>query len=168
MADTPTFMYSSNFDLTEDQDFAPKERLFLRFKPDHYKTWGTISLAAIEMPDMSVNREKHGGEPEFVLAGHSKSGGKKIIYDNWGVASFNVKDIPGEQGFEGEIFSFRPFHQPTRKNFFHSEIRCYDSENIHIDSKELYPDHVKLRWRDRLRHEIQVVIRPGDFDGIFS
>jgi len=54
-----------------------------------------ISIAAVQLPDMSVIREKY-GKPRWLLLGED--------FTQWGVLGFLVRDIPSNQiGFFRQV-----------------------------------------------------------------
>src|SRR4051794_33129251 len=101
-----------------DPDFAPDEELFLRFPAP----W-SLESAACFMPfsEFSVNRSKHGGQPEDVLV--PKQGDDPARFDKWGVAAFRVDAIPPTYGG----FSFKVEHVPEEENYFHSHVCSFDA-----------------------------------------
>lgn len=136
-----------------DPHFDPQERLFRRFRPEDIED-NTVAVDAIELPDMSVNREKY-GPPNWLLLDEA--------FESWGVAAFAVRDIPPGITHLGVIqYAFRVEHQPERNNYPHSEVRAYKDGN-HIDLKhkaDLDPEP-HLRWRQRLQWKTKIVIQPN-------
>jgi hypothetical protein len=121
------------------EHFDPEELLYRRLMPGAVVN-GQVTLDSIELPDMSVNRDSL-GPPEWVLLA---DGG----FPDWGIAKFQVKDVPGEMVHLGVIrFTFRVVHKPERKNYPHSEIRAFE-DGVHIDGKQRMLDpELHLRWR---------------------
>ena len=146
-----------------DQDFDDDEHLFHRFQGSHYHPEERFKVGeeAIELPDMSVAREKHGGRPEFLLVNRARL---RKHHPEWGVFQFQVRDIPRQMNHLGKSYSFRPVHDPRKHDYFHSEVRCYDSDDRHLNAKEFLPRDLALRWRRILRFKIRVCIpcRPLD------
>ncbi len=140
-------------DRSPDPVFPDDERLFRRFHPSLLLKSGTIDKAAFEMPDMSVNREKHGGLPQFLLFGHC----------DWGVAAFAVGRVPKETFVVGVHYHFLPEHRRLRQNYHHAQLLCYDPAGLHLDCKTQFPEEVQLRWCRRLAFVARVVIRPQTF-----
>jgi hypothetical protein len=139
-----------------DQDFADTERLFRRFRPEDFDG-GEIAPEAFELPDMSVSREKF-GPPQWLLLDEACEG--------WGVASFQVQDIPRDRAMVhvGVIaYILRPEHVPLRNNYPHSEIRiyrnseriCRENNNIHLLDPEFH-----IRWREHLSMASKIAIPP--------
>jgi hypothetical protein len=163
MADLPPAMLQR--DRAADQEFSDDERLFRRFPGTHYHPEEKLKIGeeAIDIPDMSVGREKHGGRPEFLLVNKAHL---KKHHAEWGVFQFRVCDIPGRMNHLGEVYSFGPVHTPEKLNYFHTEIRCYDSRDRHLSAKEkhLFPRELALRWRRQLRFKIDVCIAPRPLD----
>lgn len=150
MADVPDAM--KQLGRLPDPIFRPEERLFRRVRPDDIEGV-TVAVDAIELPDMSVNREKY-GPPDWLLLDEE--------YGTWGVAAFMVKDIPSDITHLGVVeYSFQAEHRPLRNNYPHSEIWAY-KDGAHIDVKhaeDLDPEP-QLRWRERLQWKIRIAIQP--------
>ncbi len=150
MADEPDAM--KQLGRSPDPTFHPEERLFRRFRPDDVEGT-TVAVDAIELPDMSVNREKY-GPPTWLLLDEE--------HETWGVAGFRVKDIPPDIMHLGIIqYTFQAEHRPLHNNYPHSEVRAY-KDGTHIDlkhSEDLDPEP-HLRWRERLQWKIRIAIQP--------
>jgi hypothetical protein len=161
MADLPLEMLQRG--RAADQDFHDDEHLFRRFPGTHYHPEEKLKVGeeAIELPDMSVGREKHGGKPEFLLVNKTQL---KKHHPEWGVFQFEVRDIPDRMNHLGQCYSFRPVHVPEKRDYFHSEVRCYDSDQHHLNAKEILPRDLALRWRRILRLRIRVCIPCGPLD----
>lgn len=82
--------------LQPNQHFPRSERLFRRLPPGVVYQ-GLIALDAVELPDISCNREMYSA-PEDVIRG----------FPDWGIAALRVGDIPREQFNEGTLCKFRP------------------------------------------------------------
>ncbi|MFO0966496.1 MAG: hypothetical protein U0793_13050 [Gemmataceae bacterium] len=139
-------------------EFRRDERLFRRFRPDHWEDGG-VAAEAFKLPNMSVNRERL-GPPEWAILTEEDE------YTAWGVASFRVEEIP--HGIEMMhlgviVFTFEPRHVPIRKNYPHSEVWVF-REGIHIcganKNADLLDPEFHLRWRERLSQLADVVIQP--------
>lgn len=149
MADCPAEMLTG--ERVADQDFPDNEILYRRFSSKHLMPGPKVNLAAIDLPDMSVNRSKGGGTLEHVLVGN----------EAYGVFGFFVGDIPSESFHNGRRHSFKPVHVPHRKNYFHSEIQCFDFEGVHIIASEAIPQQILFRWRYQLREKTKVLRTPA-------
>lgn len=154
MAEVPPEMMT--LERGPDHEFHEMERLFRRFPPTCFDG-GEISIAAVELPDMSVIREKF-GKPEWLLLDEE--------FQGWGVLFFLVRDIPPNEeilqaGFMS--FSLEPKHVPLKKNYPHSEVWVFH-RGIHIcknhNNLELLDPDFHLRWRERLVFAAHLVIRP--------
>lgn len=133
-----------------DPVFNDDENLFRRFAPDCFEG-ERLEIDAIELPDMSVNREKY-GPPEWLL----------IDYAEWGVLSFAVVDIPRQLLHLGVTqYTFAPEHCPTRNNYPHSEVRAYCNDR-HVSAKTafLLDPEAHQRWRQLLLWHCTPIIRP--------
>ncbi len=150
MADLPESMRQSG--RPPDPRFDAEERLFRRFRPEDLEG-RTVAVDAIELPDMSVKREKY-GPPNWLLLDEA--------FETWGVASFMVRDIPAELTHLGTIeYTFGVEHCPTRNNYTHSEVRAYkDGEHIDLKRKADLDPEPHLRWRQRLQWKIRIAIQP--------
>ena len=154
MADVPEDMKQK--ERVEDPCFAPDEELYRRFPPDHFER-DTVTIEAIELPDMSVNREKY-GPPQWVLVEIRENDN----FEGWGVLAFEVRNVPAEMPYRGtRIYTFGPKHEPERLNYPHSEIRAYENGN-HVDFENavLLEPEIHQRWRQRLLWKCRPVIKP--------
>jgi hypothetical protein len=149
MADRPAEMLTGT--RVADPDFSKDELLYRRFLPKHLMPGKKVNPAAIDLPDMSVNRSKHGGRLEYVLVGH----------EGLGVISFSVGDVPPQLWHEGCSYSFKPVHAPQKKNYFHAEIQCFDFAGDHIAVHEKVPPRLLLRWRLQLHSRVRVEREPA-------
>ena len=148
MADVPDEMMTK--DRPPDPVFKEDELLFRRFSPDAPgRTSGLPD--ALELPDLSVNREKY-GPPEWLLLDEAFAG--------WGVLAFRVGDIPKELLDKGiNVYTFAPRHVPLKYNYPHSEVWAF-RDGVHIDARNemlLDPD-LHLRWRQILIWKTRLVI----------
>jgi hypothetical protein len=155
MPEVPADMMT--FDREPDPIFDDMERLFRRFPPACFDRGG-VSIAAIELPDMSVVREKY-GRPEWLLLDEE--------YLGWGVLYFLVRDIPPNEeiiqsGFMS--FSLEPRHVPLKKNYPHSEVSVF-RDGVHIcrsnNNVDLLDPDFHLRWRERIVFASKVISAPS-------
>lgn len=145
--------------------FEPDELLYRRVPPDskYYDfAIGECTIDAVELPDMSVNRGSLGPK-EWLL----------LDYPHAGVASFRVDEIPHPILHNGiRWYSFFPVHRPEKKNWPHSQVEAYESDQrisrhedgIHVDGKFIkIDDREHYRWRYQLRCKLKMEITPtGD------
>jgi hypothetical protein len=136
-----------------DNVFAPDEYLFRRVHPDSLPAGvDEIEVDSLEMPDMSVNRQKY-GPAELVIKG----------YVGWGIVKFRVREIPQSQQINGILpHEFKPVHAPldsTEHGYPHSEIRAYRNGQ-HIDAKQELDRTISLRWREKLLRYCVIERRP--------
>jgi hypothetical protein len=135
-----------------DPAFEGTERLFRAFVADELEG-DKVALDAIELPDMSVNREKY-GPPEWLLC--------LDVWKGCGVAAFQVQDVRIELTHQGvRTFHFDVIHDPTENNYPHSVVRAHEEDRHITDPAELDPE-LHLRWRNRLRQRLRVIIRPDE------
>ncbi|HUG94013.1 MAG TPA: hypothetical protein VML55_24495 [Planctomycetaceae bacterium] len=154
MADIPREMMASG--RPEDQSFDDEELLYRRFAPD-LLDGDEIAIAAVELPDMSIIREKY-GRPQWLLLDED--------YADWGVLAFHVRDIPPNRAVwhEGVVaYVLEPRHVPYRNNYPHSEVWAYrEGEHICRSANNLHllePDF-HLRWRECIVLASRVAIHP--------
>ena len=172
MAEIPAEMNRNNRE--PDQDFFPDEYLYRRV-PELLWDDDEIDVAAIELPDMSVNRQKFGPAwwVRFVETENSTSGARSFTLTEMGVIGFKSKDVPPRQAFRGAfVYRFQVVHAPEKYNYPHSEIRAFESKfgdpdgpETHVDGKGLIHriDPVwHLEWRERLARKCRVVLRPRE------
>lgn len=151
-----------------DDVFKPDEHLFRRVPHELWED-DYVNLDAIELPDMSVNREKY-GPPQWTRLLSEE-------YHDWGVIGFQVKNIPAEMQHLGvHIFRFKPKHIPHKRNYPHAEVQAFHAkanlpaEVEHIDQEflkteqihrleTLFPKELQLRWREQLRRKCRIVIK---------
>jgi len=130
-----------------DPEFEPSERLFYRFE-GNYALGSPLRGLQVRSPDFSVNREKHGGLPEYVLI------------PNWlglGIAAFTVASIPGPAVSEGGVmFSWRVEHVPEEDNYHHSEIHTFKTGLKCIKGSQV-SDTIKKGFRQALAEKMQVI-----------
>ena len=154
MADVPEAM--KTLDRQPDLRFKEDERLFRRFRPEDFDG-DEVAPEVFELPDMSVNREKH-GQPEWLLLDEGSEG--------WGVVGFRVMDIPRQQKMHhlgAIVYLLQAEHIPLRYNYPHSEVRIYrDGERICVFANNLHllEPAFHLRWRERLSRVCKLVIAP--------
>jgi hypothetical protein len=98
-----------------DHSFQSGEKLFRRYAADHLidGQFSPVGLSFGTAP--SVNREKY-SEPGDVLFDEANQ------YENWGVWSVTVGDLPTAFPEVNATFSFFPMHVPMEDNYAHSEI----------------------------------------------
>lgn len=130
-----------------DQDFSESEMLFYRLKMPCGNAGDRPSGLDMEYPDFSVNREKHGGIPEFVLL------------PKWltcGIGEFRKGDIPGPDTSDGGIeYSWPIIHVPEDMNYYHSEIQTFKS-GVHCHRSSQVNKIVFRRFRQRLAEAMTI------------
>jgi hypothetical protein len=166
MPELPEYMLQK--DRQPDPVFSPSELLFRRVPKD---TWGErdmwededIALDCIEFPDMSVSREKYG--PSQAVRWER---GRLV---DWGVIGFQVESIPAVIPFQGAVkYKMRPIHKPEKRNYPHTEVQVFESPwdqpgvELHIGAGEMpgIPLDAQQEWREMLRRECRIILRPGD------
>jgi hypothetical protein len=102
-----------------DQNFEPEEELFIRFKIIHEDKLIPIEIKSV---NQSINRSKHGCQPEWVLL---------PCYKNWGYGAFKVRDIPTFMTTSAGVrYNFQVDHVPLELNYCHSEIHVYKDRQL--------------------------------------
>ena len=151
MADVPDEMMAKG--RLEDKNFEDSELLYRRIRPDDIEGQ-KITIEAIELPDMSVNREKF-GPPEWLLLSDG--------FENWGVFKFQVSHIPESLLQNGTIeYRFMPKHRPLKKNYPHSEVWAFrDGQHIDVKNSDILLDpDAHQRWRQQLAWKCRLEIVP--------
>lgn len=100
----------------EDQAFEPGERLFRRYKREHYveRQFSNLGFA---FPRQSINRSKY-SEPADVLFSLTDA------FQGWGVLVFTVEHLPPEFPIEEPAYTFFACHVPEEDNYSHTEVWC--------------------------------------------
>lgn len=140
-----------------DHEFPDTEILFRRFPKEHLGHGSKIPIYAVELPDVSVNRSKHGGRMEYVL--YDVVHGK--YRSHFGVVSFPAgmipqpKAAPNSRGIEILLR-----HVPEDLNYFHAEIQAHDSERGHLKAFDDMDENWIAAWRVGMRRILTLVKTP--------
>ena len=157
-------MHIQNHSVTEDQHYHEDETLSFRFPKECFISPDSIEFSAIRVPNMSCNRSKYNGKPTDVLCGYYRhSDGSIVSYLDWGVAEFNVADIPNPLLWRSIPFTSIAVHIPKRKNFYHTEIQSFDASNDPINARGIYTEEILAQWRIKLNQNIHVSSPPGKY-----
>jgi hypothetical protein len=114
-----------------------------------------LEVNAVELPDLSVGRSKH-GHPEWLRIDNGE------LRDGWGVIGVKVCDVPPERWLDGVFkFTFVTVHVPSDLNYPHSEVQAFQGDK-HLNLLELLPELVHLEWREHLLREIEVFLKPHE------
>jgi hypothetical protein len=132
------------------QDFDATEKLFYRLE-EYYPIGSSPSGLSVRSPNFSVNREKHGGRPEFVLIPR---------WGHCGIAVFRVQQIPGPITSPGDamVYSWKVEHDPLEENYHHSEVWTF-KKGSRCDPNSNVSKLVKREFRQRLAEAMRV-LRP--------
>ena len=137
------------------KEFDGEEYLYRRVMPEQWVE-SQVDIDAIELPDMSVNRDFRDPEkwpPHWVLLEEERC-------KDWAVVGFKVKDIPTDMPHLGiDMYTFDPTHVPQDRNYMHSEVWCYQNGG-HIDAKKNLDHDLHQRWREKLLWKIKTFVRP--------
>ena len=148
-------------------DFTPEERLFRRCLVSDLDPADSERLFPNSIsfyPDWSVNRGDF-SEPEDVLYPD---------YLGWGIAAFQVKDIPSPMKTEGNIpYHWDAQHQPLDENYSHTEIWTYKG-GTHLANPKAetdpkppdLPKTVKKYFRTVLSERARIICAPRTPPGL--
>ena len=104
----------------EDPIFLDGEKLFRRYKKEHYINRQLLP-AAFQFPRQSFNREKY-SSPDDVL--HRDCCNGRAV-EGWGVLECSSTDLPTPlDGPDGRKYEFVPMHRPCDCCYAHSKIWC--------------------------------------------
>ena len=133
-------------------EFRTDERLYRRVSP---ADWGDprVEVDALDLPDMSVNRGRPLGEPEWVLLESEE-------FHEWGIIYFEVRSIPERMVQQTEVYTFMPMHIPLDENYPHAEIWAY-RVGQHIQARKHLDPDLSLRWRNALLQRTHTHRRPS-------
>ncbi len=140
-----------------DSNFDPNEKLYRRF-PSHWfnREQNRVLPPAFSLPNCSVNREKY-SQPQDVLLHRASCPTHNCL--NWGVASFQVNDIPPHISSSEGNYNLGVVHDPCEYNYSHSEIRAYhhgqDNETTNIKNI------IKKKFRTALSQKARAIIFPS-------
>lgn len=116
-----------------DPDFAVKEHLYRRCPATELDPGDSERLFPDQIsfyPDWSVNRGKF-SEPKDVLSPN---------FWSWGVAVFQVKDIPSPCTTGGNVtYHWEAQHQPLEENYPHTEIWTHKN-TVHLGNPKTETD----------------------------
>ena len=144
-------------------EFSPEERLYRRYRPEHYKG-GKILPAAFQFPKHSVTRGAF-SRPEDVL--HSDCARGKDVR-NCGVLTMLVGSIPrGVSGTDGTKYVFSVRHEPENTCYAHSVIWCQRDGRGTAES-ECYdepPATLKEKFRIELALGVTIAIPAPSLPG---
>jgi hypothetical protein len=132
-------------DRSADQDFAPEEDLFWRFRE--------FVPQELKLVNQSLNRSKHNCRPEWILL---------PCYTTYGYGVFKVRDIPPYKITSGGVrYDFRIDHVPEDLNYCHSEIRVYrDGERF--NSRIKGNSEMKAEYRMEIFEKVEVLKHPNN------
>ena len=142
-------------------DFDENERLYRRVHPDYFSSvnfnGGRLPIYSVALPDCSVNRSVPNGQPDYVLYDTTR----EIYLSGWGIVAFSVEHIPDSIEYEGTgKYVSRVFHVPEELNYYHSEIRMFNSDGKHLADGRQIPDEIRDMWSNWIRTRQEVVKEP--------
>lgn len=138
-----------------DPHFEKSERLYRRFMPDHWDG-ENLDIAAIQLPDISVNRGKYCESSTDVIWSEDRR------FDEWGVCSFIVGDVPCIY-HQAYTYSSDVVHKPERLNYPHSEVQAFEN-GLHVTRNlmESVSPEAHLRFREHLLRKTRIDVHPGE------
>ena len=101
----------------EDALFEPAEKLFRRYKCEHFIAGKFSNMGLSFSNPPSVNRQKY-SEPSDVVFSETNE------FAEWGVLSFEVQHLPTPVPQDHPEYSLFPRHMPLEDNYAHSEVHC--------------------------------------------
>lgn len=146
----------------EDQEFDGDEKLFRRFPPEYFfpreSGCKRIDFASLALPNMSVNRSKHGGEPRYVLYDLPA----KAFRGDWGIFSLLIDQIPDVLRHHRDDYKAFARHKPLKKNYHHTEVQMSDPSGTQIVATDHFSYEVIMRLQQRLRVALKVLKTPNE------
>lgn len=140
-----------------DHDFPDSEVLYRRFPREHLGRGTKIPIYAVELPDVSVNRSKHGGKMEYVL--YDVVHGK--YRSQFGVVSFQAGKIPQPKTLPtASAIEIHLRHVPEDLNYYHAEIQAHDNERGHLKTFTDADENWIAAWRVEMRKILTLVKKP--------
>ena len=140
-----------------DHDFPDSEVLYRRFPKEHLGHGTKIPIYAVELPDVSVNRSKHGGKIEYVL--YDVVHGK--YRNNFGVVSFQAGKIPQTRMLPtASAIEIHLRHVPEDLNYYHAEIQAHDHDRGHLKTFDDGDENWIAAWRIGMRKILTLVKKP--------
>jgi len=135
----------------EDQLFARGERLFRRYRTEHFQN-GQLLPSAFRFPRQSFNREKY-STAEHVL--HPDCCDGQELMGGWGVLECSATDLPTPiDADSGSEFCFEAVHNPLECCYAHTEIWCKRDSTV-VDKPS---PKVKETFRVKLAQRMTVRI----------
>lgn len=137
-----------------EQQFEPDEALYKRCRKVDVDE-GHLAAESIRFPDFSVNRAKY-SDPEDVLLPD---------YEGWGVAEFQVKDVPARVPMEeltqppAVEYTFSVVHDPLDDNYSHTEVRAL-KDGVYRKKLKITHQGVKQWFRVRISQASRVIRDP--------
>ncbi|MDP2045762.1 MAG: hypothetical protein Q8L00_06045 [Deltaproteobacteria bacterium] len=132
-----------------DQDFAPEENLFIRFREFCDDEPIPIEIKSV---NQSLNRSKHSCQPEWILL---------PSYHNQGYGVLKRSDVPPFKLSQGGVrYDFHVEHVPEDFNYCHSEIHAYKSGRLTDKIKGNI--EMKTEFRMEIFEKIEVLKFPDN------
>jgi hypothetical protein len=137
----------------KDCNFAPTEKLYRRYKCDHFvgNQFSNMGLSLRVPP--SLNRSKY-SEAQDVLFSEANE------FENWGVLSFCIRDIPTPLPEQPPEFDFSPNHDPLEDNFAHTELLCdrRPATGNHVEPRSAIRKLFRATLSQRVTVEIEATV----------
>lgn len=141
-----------------DHEFSDLETLYRRISSDVLRPGMKIPFYALPLPDVSVNRSKHGGRMEYVL--YDVTNQKHLA--KHGVVALKAGHVVQPTGVRTDrMIQVRLSHEPLALNYFHAEIQAHDEQRGHLKFVDEEDEHWIARWRIQMRANLTLVKEPG-------
>lgn len=140
-----------------DNDFPDSEILYRRIPADLLRPGMKIPFYALPLPDVSVNRSKHGGTLAYVF--YDVVNQKHLA--RHGVVAFEAGHLIQPSGLQpGRRIQVKLSHEPLELNYFHAEIQAHDEQRGHLKAIDEEDERWIAQWRNRMRASLTVVKEP--------
>ena len=144
-----------------DENFPDYESLYFRVESSNTFPDGEgsrrVRVGVLKYPDFSLNRESCNEANEV-----------KLLFEDWEVAHFNVRDIPkGYKTAGGVDYDFKVFHDPVKAgdnhslfdNKSHSELRML-KDGVYDKNLKNPNTAAKKHYRETLANQIRIIDVP--------
>jgi hypothetical protein len=134
----------------KDPVFEPAEKLFRRYKREHFIGGQFSNMGLSFREPSSVNREKY-SEPSDVVFSETDE------FAGWGVLSFLVHHLPAAFPPEHPEHIFFPDHAPLENNYAHTLVQCdrLPPTGAHVEPRPQIRKLFRATLSQRMRIEIE-------------
>jgi hypothetical protein len=136
-----------------DPVFGPTEKLFRRYKQDHFVGGQFSNMGFSFKNPPSVNRAKYSKAPDVVFSEADE-------WAKWGVLSFQVQHLPVSSPPDRPEYSFLLAHIPQEINYSHSEVNCdrIPASGTYVEPRQAVRKLVRTALSQRITVEIEAEI----------